>query len=139
MSIPTIVIEVATTWIRFKSTRSGDLGGVNISYFIKGNCQEREFDPRINKWTLTARYTIYDEKNGYAYAPRYMLNSLIRYIEDNSDIKVEQKIIEPITPIKVDMPIKAGVELREVQVPVVKFLVDESIGFKPLALFNSLS
>ena len=136
MSTTTIVIDVATTWIRFKSTRSGDLGGVNISYFIKGNCQEREFDPRINKWTLTARYTIYDEKNGYAYAPRYMLNSLIRYIEDNSDIKVEQKIIEPITPIKVDMPIKSGVELREVQVPVVKFLVDESIGFKPLALFT---
>ena len=136
MSAPEIVIEVATTWIRFKSTRSGDLNGVNISYFIKGTCQEREFDPRINKWIMTAKYTSYDEKEGYAYAPRYMLNSLIRYIEDNCDAKVEQKVIEPITPIKVELPVKTGVELREVQVPVVKFLTDESIGFKPLALFT---
>lgn len=136
MSAPEIVIEVATTWIRFKSTRSGDLNGVNISYFIKGTCQEREFDPRINKWIMTAKYTSYDEKEGYAYAPRYMLNSLIRYIEDNCDTEVKQKVIEPITPIKVDLPVKDGVELREVQVPVVKFLTDESIGFKPLALFT---
>lgn len=136
MSTPEIVIEVATTWIRFKSTPSGDLNGVNISYFIKGTCQEREFDPRINKWVMTAKYTSYDNKEGYAYAPRYMLNNLIRYIEDNCDNKVTQKIIEPIQPVKVDLPIKAGVELREVQVPVVKFLIDESVGFKPLALFT---
>ena len=136
MSEPPIVIEVATTWIRFKSTRTGELNGVDVSYFIKGTCQEREFDPRINRWVLTAKYTSYNEREGYAYAPRYMLNSLIRYIEDNSDLKVIQQPIEPITPIKVDMPIKAGVELREVQVPVVKFLTDESTGFKPLALFT---
>lgn len=134
MSTPNIVIEVATTWIRFKSTRTGILNGVNISYFIKGTCQEHEFDPRINKWTLTARYTIYDEANGYAYAPRYMLDSLIRYIEDNSDATVEQVTIDPITPVKVDMPIKPDVKLREIQVPIVKFLTDESLGFRPLAL-----
>lgn len=136
MSEPPIIIEVATTWIRFKSTRTGELNGVNVSYFIKGTCQEREFDPRINRWVLTAKYTSYNEREGYAYAPRYMLNSLIRYIEDNSDLKVLQQPVEPITPIKVNMPVKAGVELREVQVPVVKFLTDESIGFKPLALFT---
>ena len=136
MSAPEIVIEVATTWIRFKSTPSGDLNGVNISYFIKGTCQEREFDPRINRWIMKAKYTSYDNKEGYAYAPRYMLNNLIRYIEDNCDTKITQKVVEPIQPVKVDLPIKAGVELREVQVPVVKFLVDESVGFKPLALFT---
>ena len=134
MAAPKIVIEVATTWIRFHSTRDGDLGGVNISYFIKGTCQEREFDARVNKWILTARYTIYDEREEYAYAPRYMLDSLIRYIEDNSDATIVQVPVEPIAPVKTDMPIKSNVVLREQQVPIVKFLTDESLGYRPLAL-----
>lgn len=131
----TVTIEVATTWIRFKCSREGDFNGIDIKYYINSNCQEREFDPRTRRTKLIARYTRYDEDTGYAYIPRYMLNTLMEYlVTQDSTVTIEQVPIAPVDTAKIDMPLAPDLQLKPVQEPVVEFLTDEKLGFRPLAL-----
>jgi superfamily II DNA or RNA helicase len=134
-----ITIEVATTWIRFKCSRTGDFNGINIGYYVSDNCQEREFDPRTRTTKLVARYTRYDEETGYAYLPRYMLDTLMRYVSGyDADLQIHTVPVEPVPTEHVDMPLDDKLELRPMQVAVVEFLTNESCGFRPLALATGM-
>lgn len=140
--LPTIItIEVATTWLRLLTKRNGDIGGINISRYIYRNLQEHEYIPRLRRWEIKARYTLFDDKTSMAYMPRYALDELIAAIKEEAAAnKIECQIctvdVEPVAPKHVEMAMVDTFALRGHQPEMIEFLEDQSCGFKPLALMT---
>lgn len=130
---PIINIEVATTWIRIKATRYGDIGGINVGDFTRNTLQEREWQPRFHTLIVTARYTYYDQQTGYAYMPRYALSAFMEYLE-GYDCVVNLLQIDPVNAAHRRMKMKPSFVPKPNQVEAIDFCTDMKSGFKPLAL-----
>lgn len=134
-------IEVATTWIRLKTDRVGDIGGISIAKYIYNNLMEHEYLPRFDRWEIKSRYALLDEKSSYAYMPRYALDDLIGAIQREASSKhvivdIETVNVDPVTPHKIKMSMVDNFALRGHQPEMIEFLEDQSCGFKPLALMT---
>lgn len=133
--IKTIVVNVATTWISVSVYRNGILPDTHFSIadFIRRVLYEREWNPKLKYVEIVSKYLWYDIVHGELRMPRYSLDSFIEYMEAY-DFEVEQHIVEPIVPQSVEMHLRDGIKPREEQVEAADFLINNKIGFRPLAL-----
>ena len=131
--IPELVIEVAQTWIRFKTTRSGMAAGVNLIHFVSNLLTEHEWNPREHRMITTARYTDFDPISGCGYMPRYALDSLLKYLSVYK-LKITVVDISPVEPKLQRMKMKKDFTPRPDQVDMIDFCTDDSNGFKPVAI-----
>ena len=119
-------IEVATTWIRLKTDRVGDIGGISIAKYIYNNLMEHEYLPRFDRWEIKSRYALLDEKSSYAYMPRYALDDLIGAIQREASSKhvivdIETVNVDPVTPHKIKMSMVDNFALRGHQPEMIEF------------------
>ena len=136
-----VIVEVATTWIRLKAKRTGDVNGLSISQYLYSNLMEHEYIPRFNRWEIKSRYALFDADTSYAYMPRYSLDNLVAALKDEAksrslEVNITIIKIDPVVPRHIEMKMIKSFELRGHQPEMIDFLEDQSCGFKPLALMT---
>ena len=130
---PNLKLYIGYTFFKFTVTKNYKVANnITIAPFIKNNLIETEWNPRFNKWIITASYCTRDSE-GYCRMPIGFLNKFKRYLLDNYCQFEEINIKDEFEPSTIRVSHKRGIEPRENQVKIIEFLSDLKIKYKPLA------
>ena len=93
--------------------------------------KEREWVPRLSAYVTNCNYSIYDESSGYASIPRYLLDELVKFL-DNRRVPYEIINVPPVKPRQIKLKPKKGFCPRDNQHAIVDFMTS-SAAYKPIS------
>lgn len=130
-----LYIFVGPTRILLPATKTGyTTNGIYLVPFIKQNLCETEWDPRIHRSITMYNYTYYHADIQMAAFPRYCLDILLTFLEDNGTVATLRNL-DIITPSRIAIPLKKGIVPRNHQIEVLDFLTSGN-NYLPISVFT---